>query len=82
MICDIGLNIPSQFFFFIFERYNHFFFFFLGFMGKNSQFGIFGFQKLYVLQFLLGIYIIFLFDLRILEKIFHLMLARNFIFNQ
>lgn len=51
-------------------------------MGKNSQFGIFGFQKLYVLQFLLGIYIIFLFGLRILEKIFHLMLARNFIFNQ
>lgn len=58
MICDIGLNIPSLVLFFVFERYNHFFFF-LGFMGKNSQFGIFGFQKLYVLQFLLGIYIIY-----------------------
>lgn len=57
MICDIGLNIPSLVLFFVFERYNHFFF--LGFMGKNSQFGIFGFQKLYVLQFLLGIYIIY-----------------------
>lgn len=58
MICDIGLNIPSLVLFFVFERYN-LFFFFLGFMGKNSQFGIFGFQKLYVLQFLLGIYIIY-----------------------
>lgn len=57
MICDIGLNIPSQFFFLSLN--DIIIFFFLGFMGKNSQFGIFGFQKLYVLQFLLGIYIIY-----------------------
>lgn len=59
MICDIGLNIPSLVLFLSLNDIIIFFFFFLGFMGKNSQFGIFGFQKLYVLQFLLGIYIIY-----------------------